>query len=85
VRVIGEITRAHTALRVTDRLSFGRHYAATLELWDRAFLAHRESVRDLGFDEVFERMWHFYLQYSRGGFASGYIGVNQITFTKETA
>ena len=85
VRVIEEITRAHTALRVTDRLSFGRHYAATLELWDRAFLAHRESVRDLGFDEVFERMWHFYLQYSRGGFASGYIDVNQITFTKETA
>ena len=27
-------------------------------------------------------MWHFYLEYSRAGFASGYIDVNQLTFTK---
>ena len=83
VRAIEEITGAHTALRVTDRLSFGQHYAETLRLWDEAFLASRDRVRALGFDEIFERMWHFYLQYSRGGFASGYIDVNQITLIKE--
>jgi cyclopropane-fatty-acyl-phospholipid synthase len=85
VEVIEQITREHTALRVADRLSFGGHYAETLRLWDTAFLEARETVRDLGFDEVFERMWHFYLEYSRGGFASGYIDVNQITFTKGAA
>jgi cyclopropane-fatty-acyl-phospholipid synthase len=28
-------------------------------------------------------MWHFYLDYSRAGFASGYIDVNQLTLTRE--
>ena len=36
------------------------------------------QVLALGFDETFVRMWHFYLEYSRAGFASGYLDVNQI-------
>ncbi len=60
----------------------GPHYAATLRLWDEAFLSRSEQVLALGFDETFLRMWHFYLEYSRAGFASGYIDVNQLTFTK---
>jgi cyclopropane-fatty-acyl-phospholipid synthase len=61
----------------------GDHYAETLRQWDEAFLASRERVLDLGFDETFLRMWHFYLEYSRGGFASGYIDVNQLTFSRQ--
>ena len=87
VEVIDQITRDHTSIRVTGRLSMGAHYAETLRLWDETFLAASEKVLELGFDERFLRMWHFYLEYSRGGFASGYIDVNQITFTRpqETA
>ena len=29
-------------------------------------------------------MWHFYLEYSRAGFASGYLDVNQLTLTRPT-
>jgi cyclopropane-fatty-acyl-phospholipid synthase len=29
------------------------------------------------------RMWHFYLAYSRAGFASGYLSVSQLTLTRE--
>ena len=36
----------------------------------------------LGFDETFLRMWHFYLEYSRAGFASHYLDVQQLTFTR---
>ena len=39
--------------------------------------------RALGFDETFGRMWHFYLDYSRAGFASGYIDVQQLTLARE--
>ena len=28
-------------------------------------------------------MWHFYLEYSRAGFASGYIDVQQLTLSRE--
>ncbi len=82
VQVIDEITHAHTGYRLVDRLSMGQHYAETLRLWDEAFLAASDRVLGLGFDETFLRMWHFYLDYSRAGFASAYIDVNQLTFRR---
>ncbi|GAB3998591.1 class I SAM-dependent methyltransferase [Nocardioides marmoraquaticus] len=82
VRVLDEITAADTSLRLVDRLGMGSHYAETLARWDRAFLAARDQVAALGFDEVFERMWHFYLEYSRAGFASGYLDVQQLAFAR---
>ena len=30
-------------------------------------------------------MWHFYLEYSRAGFASGYIDVQQLTLAREAS
>ncbi len=83
VQVVDEITREHTTLRMQPAFSMGQHYAKTLQLWDEAFLAHGQEVLRLGFDETFLRMWHFYLEYSRAGFASGYIDVNQLTFTRD--
>jgi cyclopropane-fatty-acyl-phospholipid synthase len=83
VEAIDQITRGSTRLRISDRLSMGLHYAETLRLWDEAFLAASDEVHALGFDSVFDRMWHFYLEYSRAGFASGYIDVQQITFARE--
>jgi cyclopropane-fatty-acyl-phospholipid synthase len=82
VTAIDEVTRAETSLRLSERLSFGRHYAETLARWDRAFRAARDEVRALGLDRTFERMWHFYLEYSRAGFASGYLDVQQLTFER---
>jgi cyclopropane-fatty-acyl-phospholipid synthase len=82
VRVIDEITRRDTGLRVVDRLSFGAHYAETLRQWDAAFRAAADDVRALGFDATFERMWHFYLEYSRAGFGSGYLDVQQLVLAR---
>jgi cyclopropane-fatty-acyl-phospholipid synthase len=82
VEVVDEVTREHTSLRLTGRLSFGRHYAETLRQWDERFLAESRAVLDLGFDETFLRMWHFYLAYSRAGFASDYLDVNQLVLTR---
>ena len=82
VRAIEEVTRDHTGLRVADRLSFGAHYAETLRQWDERFLAARTERAALGFDDVFERMWHFYLEYSRAGFASGYLDVHQLVLDR---
>jgi cyclopropane-fatty-acyl-phospholipid synthase len=80
--LLDDVTRKHTSLRLTDRVMFGSHYAETLRQWDDRFLAARDQVLDLGFDETFVRMWHFYLAYSRAGFASGYLDVQQLTFTR---
>ena len=84
IEAIHDVVERHTTLRVTDQLAMGAHYARTLQRWDQAFLAARQRVRALGFDDTFVRMWHFYLEYCRGGFAAGYIDVRQLTFTRES-
>jgi cyclopropane-fatty-acyl-phospholipid synthase len=83
VQVIDQITRRRTSLRLADRMAFGTHYAETLRQWDEGFLAARDRVLALGFDETFIRMWHFYLEYSRAGFASGYLDVHQLVLSRE--
>jgi cyclopropane-fatty-acyl-phospholipid synthase len=71
-----------TRLRITGRDDFGAHYAETLRLWRERFCAHADEVVRLGFDEVFNRMWSFYLSYSESGFRAGYIGVSQLTLAR---
>ena len=83
VRAIDETVRRHTSLRISDSLAMGQHYARTLRLWDEAFVAAHARVRALGFDETFCRMWHFYLEYCRAGFAAGYIDDHQLRLGRE--
>jgi cyclopropane-fatty-acyl-phospholipid synthase len=72
----------HTSLHLTDRLSFGKHYAETLRRWRARFEARGAELARLGFDETFRRMWSLYLAYSEAGFRTGYMDVNQITLAK---
>lgn len=85
VPAIEDAVARHTSLRVDDLFAMGPHYAPTLQRWDEAFLAARQQVLALGFDETFVRMWHFYLEYSRAGFASGYIDDHQVTLVKDAS
>jgi cyclopropane-fatty-acyl-phospholipid synthase len=82
VEAVEQVASRDTTLRVTNRLSMGLHYAETLRQWDEAFMAASEAVRRLGFDATFERMWHFYLEYARAGFTSGYLDVQQFTLVR---
>ena len=82
VTAIEQALRARTRLRLVRRLDFGEDYARTLRTWRERFEAHWPAVNALGFDEVFHRTWRFYLAYCEAGFASGYLGVSQLTFAR---
>ncbi|MGN6160701.1 MAG: class I SAM-dependent methyltransferase [Marmoricola sp.] len=82
IEALETTTREHTGLRLTRSVSIGQHYAETLRQWDARFVAQTEAWRALGFDEIFGRLWHFYLEYSRAGFASGYLDDYQLLFTR---
>jgi cyclopropane-fatty-acyl-phospholipid synthase len=73
---------SRTRLRVAGRLDFGPDYAQTLAIWRSRFLAREEAVNELGFDEVFIRMWLFYLCYAEAGFRAGYLDVSQFTLER---
>lgn len=72
---------ARAGLSLVDDLQLGESYARTLGHWAAAFDAGAGQLPALGFDEVFRRMWSFYLRYCEGGFAAGYLDVHQLTFT----
>ncbi|GGQ91526.1 cyclopropane-fatty-acyl-phospholipid synthase [Streptomyces asoensis] len=82
---IEEAVRDHTGLRLARRDAFGSHYAETLRLWRERFTERAETVEALGFDDIFRRLWTFYLAYSEAGFRSGYLDVQQYLFTKENS
>lgn len=66
-----------------DQIDFGLDYAETLLAWRRNFDAAAQHGRlPAGFDERFQRLWRFYLQYCEGGFRSGSIDVHQVTLVK---
>jgi cyclopropane-fatty-acyl-phospholipid synthase len=81
VTAIGD-SLSRTRLRMVAREDFGAHYAETLRLWRERFGAHAGEVARLGFDEVFSRMWTFYLSYTEAGFRAGYIDVSQLTLAR---
>ncbi len=82
ITAVQDSLASSTRLRVIDRDDFGPHYAETLRIWRERFHARRAEVAALGFDEVFDRMWTFYLCYSEAGFRSGYLDVSQLTLAR---
>jgi cyclopropane-fatty-acyl-phospholipid synthase len=71
-----------TSLLVTGVTDIGPHYARTLRAWRERFMANLGSVRSLGFDERFVRMWEYYLALCEAGFATGIFQDLQIGFEK---
>jgi cyclopropane-fatty-acyl-phospholipid synthase len=72
---------AKAGLKVERTLHFGRDYGHTLKLWREAFHANDPSIRALGYDERFMRLWDFYLAYCEAAFATGNTDVVQFTLT----
>jgi cyclopropane-fatty-acyl-phospholipid synthase len=82
VTAIEDSLHRRTRLRVTGRRDFGEHYARTLQIWRDRFNARTGEVTALGFDDVFIRMWLFYLCYAEAGFRAGYLNVSQLTLER---
>jgi len=75
------MTRA-TSLRLCDLQEIGFDYARTLAEWRRRFMANLPAVRELGYSDVFIRMWEYYLCYCEGGFRERAIGDVQMVLGK---
>jgi len=71
-----------TDLRLFHMEDIGEHYAKTLRLWRERFFRNSDSVRTLGYDEAFIRMWEYYLCYTEGGFEERVIGTAHLLFIK---
>jgi cyclopropane-fatty-acyl-phospholipid synthase len=60
----------HSCLALEHVSNIGLHYARTLTEWRRRFNANEALVGQLGFDDVFMRVWNYYITYCEAGFHS---------------
>jgi cyclopropane-fatty-acyl-phospholipid synthase len=66
---------ANAGMRVISSEFFGDSYARTLAEWHRRFQEAWPSIKALGFDVRFKRMWEYYLAYCRLGFEIGVLDI----------
>lgn len=80
--VIADHIARDTDMQMVHLRDITRDYATTLAHWRQRFMQQLETVRDMGFDDRFIRMWEFYLCYCEGGFRERIIGTVQVAFAK---
>lgn len=82
IEVLVGAARRHSDLNLIRLEDFAPHYARTLELWRKTVKAQAGALRELGYDDRFQRLWEFYLSYCAGGFAERALGVAHLVFAK---
>ncbi|HEX4923338.1 MAG TPA: class I SAM-dependent methyltransferase, partial [Bdellovibrionales bacterium] len=77
-----EAVRATGDFALFDYKDIGLSYARTLREWKERLLASESAVRELGFDDVFLRKWHYYFDYCRAGFLCRNVSAAQIVYAR---
>ncbi len=72
----------HTDMQVVGIEDITLDYAKTLEHWRERFTDKLQAVKEQGYDDVFVRMWDYYLCYCEGGFRERTIGTVQMLMAK---
>lgn len=80
-RMANAITH-NTDLVIRQLEDIGFDYARTLADWRDRFMHARDKVHQLGFDDNFIRLWHFYLCYCEGGFLERATSAIHLVLTK---
>ncbi|MGI9509914.1 MAG: class I SAM-dependent methyltransferase [Geminicoccaceae bacterium] len=68
----------HAGLKKLSETTFGLDYARTLAIWNKRFHEAWPDLLQLGFDQRFKRLWHYYLAYCEAGFKAGWTDVCQL-------
>ena len=80
--IIAKHVRQDTDMQIIGLEDITFDYARTLADWKTAFFARLKDVKAQGFDDVFIRMWEFYLCYCEGGFKERVISTAQVLMAK---
>ncbi|CAL5087453.1 unnamed protein product [Urochloa decumbens] len=82
------LARITSAMSNSSRLciehleNIGYHYYTTLIRWRDNFMANKDAILALGFDDKFIRIWEYYFIYCAAGFKSRTLGNYQIVFSR---
>ena len=82
IEIEASVRAAGASLEIRRLEDISPHYVRTLDAWRGAFWNAIDDVRAQGFDEVFIRMWDFYLASCSAAFAAGHVRDVQMLFEK---
>ncbi len=82
VTAMSQAVTRHTSLLMEQLEDIGTHYARTLKDWRESFMRNLDKVNSLGFDEVFQRKWIYYLAMCEAAFRERATGDIQVVFRK---
>ena len=82
VTAIGQSLGRATDMRMVHLEDITQHYETTLQKWRERFFSRIGEVRELGYDDRFIRMWHFYLCYCEAAFAERRVNTVQVVLAK---
>jgi cyclopropane-fatty-acyl-phospholipid synthase len=71
-----------STLMMENLENIAQSYARTLQIWRDRFNQQQEEVQNLGFDQRFVRMWNFYLASCEAEFATRWLGLYQVSFSR---
>lgn len=72
----------HSGLIVEHLENIGPHYVRTLRAWRDRFLDNADKLPQLGFDEIFQKKWLFYLACCEAEFAERELANLQLVLTR---
>lgn len=74
-----------TDFQLTGMTDHTQDYAMTLQVWRKTFMNKLNQVHELGHDQKFVRLWHFYLCYCEAAFRERRTNLAQFVFEKPAA
>jgi len=80
--IITEKIATQTDMQLVGMEDITLDYAKTLAAWRERFWENIDKVRALGSDDVFIRMWNYYLYFCEGGFRERVIHTGQFLMAK---
>lgn len=80
--VITDRLASQTNMQMIGMEDITLDYARTLQAWRERFWQRIDDVRNLGSDEIFIRMWNYYLCFCEGGFRERAIHTAQFLLAK---
>ncbi len=82
VTSLAESSANHSDLRVYALEDITAHYGETIVRWRNQFEDNLDAIKQLGCEDIFLRMWRYYLCYCEAGFKERAIGCVHIQFHK---
>jgi len=80
--VISQHIATSTDMMIDNVQDIGLHYAKTLHDWRVNFDAQWDDIKEHGYDEQFQRLWHYYLSYCEGAFIERVISTHHVVARK---